>query len=180
MAGGALLGPALPLMVEPLETTTKTVGWIMGIYTLSTAISMLVFGMVTDQIGRKRILVPCLLINGIAGFACYFAPNITILLILRFIQGIGIAGMIPIAMTMIGELYEGLDRVHAMGRISITTSLGAISAPLIGGSMAVVSWNYPFLFYALTIPLAIFVMFILPETNLAPIKRNECLARCFQ
>lgn len=179
MAGGALLGPVLPIMVEPLNATREAVGWVMAIYTLSTAVFMLYFGTITDSIGRKKILVPCLLINGIAGFACYLAPNLGILLILRFIQGIGIAGMIPIAMTMIGELYDEVDRIHAMGRISVTTSIGAISAPFIGGSMALVSWNYPFLFYMLTIPLAVLAYYILPETNIEPQEKKITFKRMF-
>jgi MFS family permease len=91
---------------------------------------------------------------------------------LRFIQGIGIAGMLPIAMTMIGELYAGLERVNAMGKMSMTTGIGAVSAPLIGGFLATYGWNVPFLFYGLSIPLAIIVLFALPETN-PPENRNK-------
>jgi ACDE family multidrug resistance protein len=165
MSGGALLGPVLPAMVEPLHTTREMVGMILGVYTFSTALSMLLIGSFVDRFGRKNILIPCLLINGTVGAAGYFAPNLTVLLILRLVQGIGIAGMMPVAMTMIGELYSGLDRVHAMGRMSMTTAIGSVSAPLIGGSMAVFGWNYPFLFYALTIPLALIAIIYLPETN---------------
>ncbi|MBN1134366.1 MAG: MFS transporter [Methanosarcinaceae archaeon] len=172
MAGGALLGPVLPAMVEPLHTTREMVGMILGVYTFSTALSMLLMSCFVDRFGRKNILIPCLLINGAAGTAGYFAPNLTVLLILRLVQGIGIAGMMPVAMTMIGEMYSGLDRVHAMGRMSMTTAIGSVSAPLIGGSMAAFGWNYPFLFYALTIPLAVIVVIFLPETNPVATKRK--------
>jgi len=141
MSGGALLGPVLPAMVEPLHTSREAVGMVLAVYTFSTALSMLLIGSIVDRFGRKNILIPCLIINGIAGTACYFAPNLTVLLALRLVQGIGIAGMMPVAMTMIGELYSGLDRVHAMGRMSMTTAIGSVSAPLIGGGMAVFGWN---------------------------------------
>ncbi|MBP1908135.1 MFS transporter [Methanolobus bombayensis] len=165
MSAGALLGPVLPFMVEPLNTSREAVGLILGMYTFSTALSMIGVSFITDRVGRKKILVPCLLINGIAGVACYFSTDMTTLLALRFIQGIGIAGMLPIAMTMIGELYTGLDRVNAMGIMSMTTGFGAVSAPLIGGILASFAWNVPFLFYGLSVPLAIIVAFVLPETN---------------
>ncbi len=165
MSAGALLGPVLPFMVEPLNTSREAVGLILGMYTFSTALSMIVVSFITDRVGRKKILVPCLLINGIAGLACYFSTDMTTLLALRFVQGIGIAGMLPIIMTMIGELYTGLDRVNAMGKMSMTTGIGAVSAPLIGGILASYGWNVPFLFYGLTIPLAIIVAVFLPETN---------------
>lgn len=165
MSAGALLGPVLPFMVEPLNTSRAAIGLVLGMYTFSTALFMLFVSAITDSVGRKKILVPCLLINGIAGVACYFAPDFKTLLILRFIQGIGISGMLPIAMTMIGELYTGLDRVNAMGKMSMTTGIGAVSAPLIGGALAVYGWNVPFLFYGLTVPLALIVAMFLPETN---------------
>jgi MFS family permease len=164
MAGGALMGPVLPSMVEPLNTSREAVGWVLGVYTFSTALFMVLLGVVTDRIGRKKVLIPCLLINGVSGLAGYFAPNLPLLLVFRFIQGIGIAGMMPVVMTMIGELYDGLGRVHAMGRMSMTTAVGSVSAPLIGGTLAVLGWNYPFLFYGLTIPLAFIAMLVLPET----------------
>ncbi|WP_406670993.1 MFS transporter [Methanolobus sp. ZRKC4] len=165
MSAGALLGPVLPFMVEPLNTSRAAIGLVLGMYTFSTALFMLFISAITDSVGRKKILVPCLLINGVAGVACYFAPDFETLLALRFIQGIGISGMLPIAMTMIGELYTGLERVNAMGKMSMTTGIGAVSAPLIGGILASYGWNVPFLFYGLSIPLAIIVVFALPETN---------------
>ncbi|WP_407354722.1 MFS transporter [Methanolobus sp. WCC5] len=172
MSAGALLGPVLPFMVEPLNTSREAVGLILGMYTFSTALSMILVSFITDKVGRKSILVPCLLINGMAGVACYFSTDMNTLLALRFIQGIGIAGMLPIAMTMIGELYAGLERVNAMGKMSMTTGIGAVSAPLIGGFLATYGWNVPFLFYGLSIPLAIIVLFALPETN-PPENRNK-------
>ncbi len=165
MSAGALLGPVLPFMVEPLNTSREAVGLILGMYTFSTALSMIAVSFITDRVGRKKILVPCLMINGLAGLACYFSTDMNTLLALRFVQGIGIAGMLPIAMTMIGELYTGLDRVNAMGKMSMTTGIGAVSAPLIGGIMASFAWNVPFLFYGLSIPLAVIVAMVLPETN---------------
>jgi ACDE family multidrug resistance protein len=52
-----------------------------------------------------------------------------------------------------------------MGTMSMITGIGAVSAPLIGGILASYAWNVPFLFYGLSIQLAIIVAFALPETN---------------
>ena len=180
MSGGALLGPVLPAMVEPLNTTRELIGMVLGIYTFATAISMILIASVVDRFGRKTILIPCLLLNGAAGMGAYFTHDLDLLLALRLIQGIGVAGMLPIAMTMIGELYTGLDRVHAMGRMSMTTAIGAVSAPLIGGSMAAITWNTPFLFYGLMIPLAIVAMLILPETNSKGMKKKTGFLEMFR
>ncbi|WP_340819170.1 MFS transporter [Methanolobus sp. WCC4] len=173
MSAGAVVAPVLPFMVEPLSTSREAVGLVLGVYTFSTAFFMFFLSTVMDRLGRKTVLVPCLLINGVIGVACYFAPDLRTLLILRFIQGIGIAGMFPIVMTMIGELYSGLGRVDAMGKMSMTTGIGGVSAPLIGGLMAVYGWNVPFLFYGLTVPLAIIALLVLPETNMPESRSNH-------
>ncbi|MDD1723987.1 MAG: MFS transporter [Methanospirillum sp.] len=165
MAGGALLAPALPDMVAPLQTTTQAVGLLMSVYTLSTAIFTLILGNFIDRVNRKTILVPTLVIYGLTGIAGFFIADFVSLLILRFIQGIGVAGMMTLAFLVIGDVYKGFESVKAISNMSISLAVGAITAPLIGGFLADLGWNYPFLFYALSIPFAVAVIFSLPETR---------------
>ncbi|MDD1730000.1 MAG: MFS transporter [Methanospirillum sp.] len=170
MAGGALIAPALPEMVEPLHTTTHNVGLLMSVYALATAICTLVIGHFIDQVNRKKILVPCLVIYGLTGFLSYFVSDFQLLLALRFIQGSGVAGMTILALLIIGDVYPGRESVKPISRVSMSLALGAISAPLIGGGLAMIGWNYPFLFYALSLPFALLVLVYLPETRI----QKEC------
>ena len=133
MAGGALLAPVLPEMVDPLHTTTQDVALLMSVFTISTAFFTLVIGHFTDRVNRKQILIPCLVIYGLTGLVGFFLADLPSLLILRFVQGIGVAGMTTLAMLVIGDVYTGLDRVAAMSKISITFALGSVFAPVIGG-----------------------------------------------
>lgn len=165
MAGGALLAPVLPEMVGPLATTTQNVALLLSVFTISTAFFTLVIGHFTDRVDRKRILVPCLVLYGLAGLVSFFIADFPTLLALRFLQGIGVAGMTTLAMLVIGDVYTGLDRVAAMSKISITFALGSVFAPVIGGGLAVFGWNYAFLFYALSLPFAVLVILFLPETR---------------
>jgi len=165
LAGGALLAPVLPEMVGPLHTTTQNVALLMSVFTISTAFFTLIIGHFTDRVNRKRILVPCLLIYGLTGLVGFFITDFPLLLIVRFLQGIGVAGMTTLAMLVIGDVYTGLDRVAAMSRISITFALGSVFAPIIGGGLALFGWNYAFLFYALSLPFAVLVILFLPETR---------------
>jgi predicted MFS family arabinose efflux permease len=171
MAGGAILAPVLPEMVEPLQTTSHEIGLLMSVYTISTAIFTLVIGHFIDRVNRKKILVPCLMIYGLMGLVSYFVSDLQSLLILRFIQGIGVAGMMSPAMLIIGDVYKGLESVHAMSKVSMAIAIGSISAPLIGGGLSIWGWNYPFLFYALSLPFAFVVMTFLPETRVQ--KKNS-------
>jgi len=165
MAGGALLAPVLPEMVEPLQTTSHEVGLLISAFTLSTAIFTLVIGHFIDRVNRKKILVPCLVIYGLTGLVSYFTSDMQLLLILRFIQGIGAASLLPLVMLVVADVYKGHESFHAMSRVSMALAIGSVSAPLIGGGLASFGWNYPFLFYALSLPFAFVVLTFLPETR---------------
>jgi len=167
MAGGALLAPVLPEMVKPLQTTSQEIGLLISAYTLSTAIFTLVFGHFLDRVNRKKILVPCLVTYGLTGLVSYFTSDLQSLLILRFIQGIGVAGMTSLPMLVISDVYKkGHESLHAMSKISMAIAIGSISAPLIGGGLASLGWNCPFLFYVLSLPFAFVVMAFFPETRI--------------
>lgn len=166
MAGGALITPVLPEMVGPLHTTTQGIGMLMSVFTISTAIFTLIIGQFIDNINRKKVLVPGLVIYGLTGLVSYFVSDMNSLLIMRFIQGIGVAAITSLAMLIIGDVYTGVDCVGAMSKISISFALGSVFAPIIGGGLATFGWNYTFLFYALSLPFALVVMTFLPETRI--------------
>lgn len=73
--------------------------------------------------------------------------------------------MMSLPMLVIADVYKGHKSFNAMNRISMALAIGSVTAPLIGGGLAILGWNYPFLFYALTLPLAFVVMAFLPETR---------------
>jgi predicted MFS family arabinose efflux permease len=166
MAGGALLSPALPAMMKPLNATSQDVGLLISAYTISTAIFALVIGHFIDRVNRKNLLVPCLVIYGLTGLVSYFSSDLQSLLLLRFIQGIGVAGMTSLPMMIIADVYKSHKSLYAMNKVSMALAIGSVSAPLIGGGLANLGWNYPFLFYALSLPFAFVVMAFFPETRI--------------
>jgi len=173
MAGGALLGPVLPEMLDPLNVTAGTAGLLMSVYALSTALFTLVIGQFIDRVNRKTILVPCLVIYGLTGLISFFVTDFTLLLALRFIQGCGVAGMMVLSLLIIGDVFKGSECAKPVSRVSISLALGAVLAPLIGGGLALIGWNYPFLFYALSIPFALAVIVMLPETRSRAIAHTQ-------
>src|SRR3712207_7363843 len=67
-------------------------------------------GVLSDRYGRKKILVPALILFGLAGGACAFARSFELLLALRFFQGMGAAALGTLNVTVIGDIYEGRER----------------------------------------------------------------------
>ncbi len=162
--GGGLLAPALPSLVEPFSVSETSVGLVLGVYTFAAAASLPFTGLLIDSLGRRPVAIGCLTVDGLFGLLCLAAPTFEILLVLRFMQGIGIAGLIPVAMTVISDWYSGDNRLHMMGLLSSTISFSAVIIPLIGGLLAGMSWRHPFGVYGLSLLLALLYYIWIPET----------------
>jgi ACDE family multidrug resistance protein len=156
--GVSSVTPAFPEIVEELHISLQAVGSLITVFTLPGVFLTPVLGVLADQFGRKRILVPALLIFAAAGSACAFARDFELLLILRFLQGVGAAGLGAINLTVIGDLYAGQERTEAMGCNSSVLSVGTASYPAIGGILATAAWFYPFLLPLAAIPVALAVI----------------------
>ncbi len=151
--------PALPLMIKELEISPSSIGLVFTAFTLPGIIFAPLAGIFADRIGRKKILVPALLLFGAAGVSCYFAPDYKWLLGLRLIQGIGAASIGVINLTIIGDLFTGDDRIRAMGLNASVLSIGTAIFPALGGILAQINWQAPFLLAVIAIPLAWVVAF---------------------
>lgn len=92
--GVATLTPAFPQLAEALKVPTKNLGLLITVFTFPTVILGPIIGIVADRFGRKKIIVPSLFIFGIAGTACAFVRDFNLLLLLRFLQGIGAASLL--------------------------------------------------------------------------------------
>lgn len=157
--GVASITPALPKISNQFDLTGQDIGLLIIMFTLPGVFLTPVFGVLADRAGRKKILVPSLILFGVAGSLCSLAPSFEILLALRFIQGIGAASLGSINVTLIGDLFEGRERASAMGLNASVLSIATASYPFIGGIFASISWQYVFYLPALAIPVAFIVLF---------------------
>jgi len=157
--GVASITPAFPRMVKALNTSPESIGLLITVFTLPGVLLTPVLGVLADRFGRKKILVPSLMLFGIAGGACFFARDFNLLLSLRFLQGIGAASLGSLNVTIIGDLYKGRERAAAMGYNASVLSIGTASYPAIGGALATFGWYYPFLLPFIAIPVGLAVLF---------------------
>jgi ACDE family multidrug resistance protein len=159
--GVSSITPAFPSVVQALGIAPQSVGSLITAFTLPGVVLTPILGVLSDRIGRKRILVPSLLLFAIAGSACAFARDLRFLLTLRFFQGAGAAALGAVNLTVIGDLYTGRERTTAMGCNSSIQSVGTASYPAIGGALATLAWFYPFLLPLVAFPVAMAVLFTL-------------------
>jgi ACDE family multidrug resistance protein len=167
--GTSSVTPAFPTIVRELGISSGQVGLLITFFTLPGILMTPLLGILSDRYGRKKILVPALLLFGIAGGACAFARDFDVLLALRFFQGIGAAALGTLNVTVIGDIYEGREHSSALGYNSSVLSVGTASYPAIGGLLATFGWFYPFALPFAAIPIAIVVLFSLHN----PEPRND-------
>lgn len=159
--GVASVTPAFPKLAQALNVAPENIGLLVTAFTFPTLALGPVIGVLADRFGRKKILFPALLLFGIAGAACAFAPSFNLLLLLRFLQGIGAAPLLSLSVTLIGDLYSGDKRTTAMGYNASVSSIGTASYPTIGGALAVLGWNYPFLLPLVALPIGLMLLLTL-------------------
>ena len=169
--GVASLAPAFPKIIEYYHISVQKVGLLIAAFTLPGIFLTPLLGILADRIGRKKVLVPSLILFAFAGTACAFIKNFEFLLVVRFFQGVGAASIGSLNITLIGDIFEGQQRGKAMGYNASILSIGTACYPAIGGLMASFSWNYPFLLSFLALPVGLLVVFSLK--NVEPKKDNN-------
>ncbi len=156
--GVSSIVPALPGMVKELDMTPAHVGWVISVFTLPGVFMAPFVGVFADRVGRRVVLVPSLFIFALFGAACFWAGDLKTLLWLRFFQGIGAGALGVLFGVLIGDLYEGDERTKIMGFNSSVLAVGTAGFPFIGGMLAMLGWNWPFLLPLAAIPLGLAVL----------------------
>lgn len=157
--GVSSITPVFPAVVEALDIQPGSVGLLISVYALPGILFTPIMGILADRLGRKQVLVPALLLFAIAGSACALARDFQLLLILRFLQGLGGASLGSLTATLIGDLYRGQARTRAMGYKASVLSLGSAVYPSLGGALAVLGWYVPFALPLLGLAVAAAVLF---------------------
>lgn len=157
--GVSSLTPAFPEMARALGVSSRRVGLLISAFTIPGVVLAPVLGVLADRWGRKRVLVPSLLLFAVAGSACSLARDFQLLLALRLLQGIGGAALGALNMAILSDLYTGHARTTAMGYNSSVLSVGTASYPAIGGALAGIAWFAPFLLPLAAVPVAFMVGF---------------------
>ena len=165
--GVASITPAFPQIIKHYQLTVRQIGYLITAFTLPGIFMAPFMGILADRFGRKPILVPSMLLFGVAGFLCAVQTNYHWLLIMRFLQGMGAASLGSLNVTLIGDLFEDKKRIQAMGYNASVLSIGTASYPALGGLLATFDWRYVFYLPALILPFIILIMLFLktPEIH---------------
>ena len=162
-----ILVPAIPSMVAKFATEPANVQLTVSLYLMGLAFAQLVFGPLSDRVGRRPVVLAGLSLACLASTAAIFATNIASLITARVAQSLGASTGQTIGRAIIRDLY---DREHAASMIGLVTSvvvLMPMAAPLIGGILdTLFGWEAIFIFVAaLSFTVFLWAAVALPETR---------------
>ena len=180
--GMSLVYPILPVIAEPLAISDGQIGLILSVFALPAVFLAPVTGALSDLRGRKFVLVSSLLVYGIAGGAVVLVDSFEVLLVLRAVQGVAYAGIMPLVVVLIGDTFSGDREVTAQGVKVVLDRVALLTLPVVAGLLGAVAWQLPFVLYASAIPMAALAWWRVPQsvlrrTSSAPHYVREVFAR---
>jgi EmrB/QacA subfamily drug resistance transporter len=156
---GTIVNVALPTLQRELGATIVEAQWVVEAYALFLSALLLVGGALGDRYGRRRLFALGTIVFSLASAGCGLAPNLSLLVLARALQGIGGALLTPGSLALISAAFSERDRGRAIGTWSGASGVAAAVGPLLGGYLIDrVSWRYAFL---INLPLAAVALFVL-------------------
>jgi EmrB/QacA subfamily drug resistance transporter len=161
----SLVIPVLTTVQHQLHTTQDAVTWVLTAYLLSASVCTPILGRVGDMIGKERVFVITLAALAAGSLLAAIAPNITVMIIARVIQGAG-GGMVPVAFGIIRDEFPADKVPGAIGSLAALTAVGGGLGIVLAGPIDE-ALNYHWLFWLpmiLTIAAGISAVLFVPES----------------
>lgn len=159
--------PALPTIAADLHASTASTQLTLTVFFAAFGLCQIVYGPVSDMIGRKPPLYFGLAVFLAGSIGCVAAPGIGSLIAFRVLQGVGASSVMVIPRAIIRDLHTGVEATRLMSLVMLVFSVSPILAPL-AGSALIVPFGWRAVFVAVTILAALGLALIgafLPETR---------------
>lgn len=161
-------------LVHDWSLTPVESGWIVSIGFVGMAIGAVFSGALADRFGRKNTFASTLVIYSIATGLCAFAPNLTVLLVCRFIVGLGLGGQLPVAVTLVSEYVPAQVRGRFIVLLESFWGVGWLVAALISYFLIPhFGWHIAFLIGGLPLFYVWVIFSKVPESVPYLINRNR-------
>jgi EmrB/QacA subfamily drug resistance transporter len=169
-----IVATALPAIERELHAAVNWSGWTISVYALGQVIAMPMAGKISDMYGRKKVFMISAAVFTLSSLCCGFAPNITVLLLARFIQALGGGAFMPSATGIVSDHF-GEQRDRAVGMFTSILPVGGIIGPILGG-VFVSYWSWRGIFLV-NVPIGVALIALtarfIPASALRPASRID-------
>ena len=139
-----IVSTAMPQIVGQLGGL-QLYSWVFSAFLLTQTATTVVFGKLADLIGRKTVITIGIGIFLVGSALCGFAWSMPSLIVFRLVQGVGAGAVLPVAMTIVGDLYTAHERAKIQGWLASVWAISAVIGPLAGGLIIQhLSWAWIF------------------------------------
>lgn len=125
--------PSLPALATYFHASENEVQMTLFSYLLSFSFTPLVFGPLSDHIGRKKVILGGILVSMLGTLGCLFSPTIFWFIASRFLQGIGLGGVLISSRAIVSDLFTGKALAKQMSLMTMLLPLIFALAPTVGG-----------------------------------------------
>jgi EmrB/QacA subfamily drug resistance transporter len=153
-----ILATAVPSIVADIGGFSQF-PWLFSIYLLAQAVSVPLYSKLADTVGRKPIMLIGIGLFLVGSVLCGFAWDMTALIVFRAVQGLGAGAVLPVSITITGDIYSVRERARVQGYIASVWAVSSVVGPTLGGLFAeFASWRWIFF---VNIPLCIIAALML-------------------
>ncbi|MGH7732924.1 MAG: DHA2 family efflux MFS transporter permease subunit, partial [Gemmatimonadales bacterium] len=155
---GTVVGIALPTIGREFHASLGALQLVVTGYTLTLAALLLMGGSLGDHYGRRRVFSVGVAWFALSSAACSLAPDVTVLIVTRILQGVGAALLTPGSLAILQASFRPEDRGRAIGAWSGLGGVATAAGPLLGGYLiTAASWRWIFL---INVPMGAFVLLL--------------------
>src|SRR5229473_1064662 len=147
---------ALPYIAGGLGVSEDEASWVVTTYLVSNAIILTASSFLARRLGRKTFFLICLALFTASSVLSGLAPNLNALLLFRIMQGVGGGGMVPVAQSILADLFPPAKRGQAFALFGVAVVVAPVVGPTLGGWLSDnVSWQWCFL---INVPVGVIAM----------------------
>lgn len=165
-----IVATAVPSIVQEVGGFTSF-PWLFSVYLLAQAVSVPVYAKLSDVVGRKPIILVGISLFVLGSILCGVAWSMPALIAFRVLQGLGAGAVLPMAITIVGDIYTLTERAKVQGYLGGVWAVSSVVGPTLGGVFSSLGiWRGIFL---VNIPLCLLAGWMLHRTFHENIERTK-------